>query len=154
MPMHIIMHYQWRSQYRRKGGRVPPWQRNICQKSGKRGTKSGKRGGKIRKKRINQEEKAKIRKVLSLCPSWQIGLAMLCWFQTSLPLAALPLCRVIIACCFRVAALSGNAALAFHRAAIAPELNRIQLSVICRGGLDTACRLVIPLRQVALAQLI
>ena len=35
---------------------------------------------------------------------------------------------------FRVAALSGKAALAFHRAAIAPELNRIQLSVICRGG--------------------
>ena len=45
-----------------------------------------------------------------------------------------PLCRVIIACCFRVAALSGNAALAFHRAAIAPELNRIQLSAICRSG--------------------
>ena len=44
------------------------------------------------------------------------------------------LCRVIIACCFRVAALSGHAALAFHRAAIAPELNRIHLSVICRGG--------------------
>ena len=58
----------------------------------------------------------------------------LCWFQTNLPLAALPLCRVIIACCFRVAALSGNAALAFHRAAIAPKLNRIQLSAICRGG--------------------
>ena len=52
----------------------------------------------------------------------------------NLPLAALPLRRVIIACCFRVAALSGNAALAFHRAAIAPELNRIQLSAICRGG--------------------
>ena len=58
-----------------------------------------------------------------------------CWFQTNLPLAALPLRRVIIACCFRVAVLSsGNAALAFHRAAIAPELNRIQLSAICRGG--------------------
>ena len=61
-------------------------------------------------------------------------LTTLCWFQTNLPLAALPLRRVIIACCFRVAALSGNAALAFHRAAIAPELNRIQLSAICRGG--------------------
>ena len=57
-----------------------------------------------------------------------------CWFQTNLPLAALLLRRVIIACCFRVAALSGNAVLAFHRAAIAPELNRIQLSAICRGG--------------------
>ena len=89
---------------------------------------------------------------------------LLCWFQTNLPLAALPLRRVIIARCFRVAALSGNAALAFHRAAIAPKLNRIQLSAICRGGqsgkvidllpwLDAACRLVIPLRQVTLAQL-
>ena len=58
----------------------------------------------------------------------------LCWFQTSLPLAALPLCRVIIACCFRVTALSGNAALALSPSGIAPELNRIQLSAICRGG--------------------
>ena len=39
-----------------------------------------------------------------------------------------------IACCFRVAALSGNAALAFHPAAIAPKLNRSQLSAICRSG--------------------
>ena len=62
------------------------------------------------------------------------NLGPLCWFQTNLPLAALPIRRVIIACCFRVAALSGNAALAFHRAAIAPELNRIQLSAICCGG--------------------
>ena len=45
-----------------------------------------------------------------------------------------PLCRVIIACCFRVAALSGNAALALSPSCIAPELNRIQLSAICRGG--------------------
>ena len=90
------------------------------------------------------------------------ALSCLCWFQTNLPLAALPLRRVIIACCFRVAALSGNAALGFHPAAIAPKLNRSQLSAICRGGkaarlsiywLDAACRLVIPLRQVALAQL-
>ena len=45
-----------------------------------------------------------------------------------------PLCRVIIACCFRVAALSGNAALALSPSGIAPKLNRIQLSAICRGG--------------------
>ena len=38
----------------------------------------------------------------------------------------LPLCRVIIACCFRVAALSGNAPLALSPSGIAPELNRIQ----------------------------
>ena len=46
----------------------------------------------------------------------------------------LPLCCVIIACCFRVAALSGNAALALSPSGISPELNRIQLSAICRGG--------------------
>ena len=46
----------------------------------------------------------------------------------------MPLCRVIIACCFRVAALSSNAALALSPSGIAPELNRIQLSAICRGG--------------------
>ena len=65
---------------------------------------------------------------------WIIVKRKLCWFQTSLPLAALPLCRVIIACCFRVAALSGNAALALSPSGIAPELHRIQLSAICRGG--------------------
>ena len=54
---------------------------------------------------------------------------ILCWFQTSLPLATLPLRRLIIACYFRVAALSGHAALALLPSSIAPELNRIQLSV-------------------------
>ena len=58
----------------------------------------------------------------------------LCWFQTSLPLAALPLRRVIIACCFRVAALSGHAALPLSPSGIAPELNRIQLSANCPVG--------------------
>ena len=43
-----------------------------------------------------------------------------------------PLCRY--AAWHRLLFQSGNAALAFHRAAIAPELNRIQLSAICRGG--------------------
>ena len=48
-----------------------------------------------------------------------------------------PLCRYVawsIACCFRVAALSGNTALALSPSGIAPKLNRIQLSAICRGG--------------------
>ena len=44
------------------------------------------------------------------------------------------LCRVIIACCFRVTALSGHAALALSPSSIAPELIRIQLSVVCRCG--------------------
>ena len=41
---------------------------------------------------------------------------------------------MIIACCFRVAALSSHAALALSPSGIAPELNRIQLSAVCRGG--------------------
>ena len=50
---------QWHSHWGvNRGQNVPPWQRKICQKSGKRGRKSGKIG-----------------KVLSLTPSWQIGLA-------------------------------------------------------------------------------
>ena len=53
-----------------RGAECHPWQWNICKKSAKRGGKSG-------KKRKNREEKAKIGKVLSLCPSWQIGLATL-----------------------------------------------------------------------------
>ena len=88
----------------------------------------------------------------------------LCWFQTSLPLAALPLCRVIIACCFRVAALRDNTALLwlYHRAASLPswiEFNCLRSAAVGKAArlsiywLDAACRLVIPLRQVALAQL-
>ena len=42
-------------------GKVPPWQRNICNKNRE---KTGRKSGKIEK-------------VLSLCPSWQIGLATL-----------------------------------------------------------------------------
>ena len=61
-----------------------------------------------------------------------------------------PLCRMIIACCFRVAALSGHAALALSPSGIAPELNRIQLSVVCRGGqsgkdIDLLARRCLPL---------
>ena len=46
-----------------RGAEYPPWQRKIYQRSGKR--------GRNREKRKNREEKAKIGKVLSLCPSWQ-----------------------------------------------------------------------------------
>ena len=62
----------WRSHWGGKGGRVPPLAAKICQKSGKIGKKSGKIGEKIRKNREkeeNREEKAKIGKFLSLCPS-------------------------------------------------------------------------------------
>ena len=47
-------------------------------------------------------------------------------------------------------ALSGNAALALSPSGIAPELNRIQLSAICRGGksgkvIDLFARRCLPL---------
>ena len=50
-----------------RGAECHPWQGKVGQKSGKREEKSGK----------NREEKAKNWKVLSLCSSWQIGLATL-----------------------------------------------------------------------------
>ena len=55
------------------GQECHPWQQKICQKLGKRGRNQEKSG----KKRKNWEERAKIGKALSLCLSWQIGLAML-----------------------------------------------------------------------------
>ena len=61
---------QWRSHWGVKEGRVP--------------LLTAKNLSKIRKnwekKRKNREEKAKIGKVLSLCPSWQIGQATLLCF--------------------------------------------------------------------------
>ena len=47
--------------------------KKLPKKSGKRGRKSGKGG----KKREKSEKRGKIGKVLSLCPSWQIGLVTL-----------------------------------------------------------------------------
>ena len=52
----------------------------------------------------------------------------------SLPLAALPFDRLITACRFRVAALSGETALAFSPRGIAPKLNRCQLYAVYRCG--------------------
>ena len=48
-----------------------------CPLTVKKLSKNRKKREQIRKKRKNREEKVKIRKVLSLCPSWQIGLARL-----------------------------------------------------------------------------
>ena len=67
-----------------------------------------------------------------------------CWFQTSLPLR-----RLIIACSFRVSALSGHAALVLSPSGIALELIRIQLSAVL---LIYLLLLVYFLLQVALAQ--
>ena len=38
----MLLH--WLSHWGSRGDRVPPWQRKICQKSGKRGRKSGETG--------------------------------------------------------------------------------------------------------------
>ena len=57
-----------------QGGTLPPLTaKNLPKKLGKEGENQEKSW----KKRKNQEEGAKIWKVLSLCPSWQIGLATL-----------------------------------------------------------------------------
>ena len=61
-----------------------PWQqKKICQKSGKRGKKLG-----------------KIRKFLSLCPSWQMGLAtLLSWpMMSSLSCSAVLLAATMVLC--------------------------------------------------------
>ena len=91
----------------------------------------------------------------SLSSLYKVG-DLLCWFQTSLLLAALPLRFVIIACCFRVAALSGHAALALSLSGITPKCNRIQLSTICRGGqsskvIDLLARRCLPLGHPSVA---
>ena len=64
---------QWQSYW---GSRVPP----LAAKFAKNWGKNQEKQGKIRKTRKNWEEKAKIEKALSLCPSWQIGLATLLMF--------------------------------------------------------------------------
>ena len=51
---------QWRSQYRGKGAECPSWQRENCQKSGKRGKNREKRG-KIEKKRKKSGRKGQNR---------------------------------------------------------------------------------------------
>ena len=70
---------QWRSHWGGKGGRVPPLTAKHLPKSGKKRGKSWKSGKNQEKwgKRKNREETTKIGKFLSLCPSWQIGLATL-----------------------------------------------------------------------------
>ena len=65
----LIQWQQWRSHWGGKGGRVPPLTAKICQKSGKIRKTRGKNQEKSGRKRKNREEKAKIWKFLSLCPS-------------------------------------------------------------------------------------
>ena len=65
-----------------RGVECPPWQQKNCQKLGKRRNKIRKKRGKIGKKlrkRGKSGRKGQNREG-SLCPSWQIGLAMLLFF--------------------------------------------------------------------------
>ena len=62
------------------GGRVPPRSKKFAKKRGEKREKIG-------KERKNREEKAKIVKVLSLCPSWQKGLATPLCYAVNLELA-------------------------------------------------------------------
>ena len=68
MCIHVLQ--QWHNHCGVKGGRVLPL-------TVKKLPKIGEKREKIRKKWENQEKRGKIEKVLSLCPSWQIGLATL-----------------------------------------------------------------------------
>ena len=67
----------------------------------------------------------------------------LCWFQTSLPVAALPLRRVIIACCFRVTALSIHTALALSPSGIAPDPSWIEFNCLWSAAVGKAAGLSI-----------
>ena len=58
-------------------GQSAPLTAKKSSKIGKKREKIWKKREKIGEKRKNREEKVKIRKVLSFCPSWQIGLATL-----------------------------------------------------------------------------
>ena len=70
---------QWRSHWGVKGGRVPPLTAKNLPKIGKKREKIRKNQG--GKKRKNQEEKAKIGKVLSLSPlTDRAGYATACMY--------------------------------------------------------------------------
>ena len=56
------------------------------------------------------------------------------WFQTSLPLAPLLLHHMITHCRFKIAALSGHAALVFSPSGIALKFDGVKLSMVCRCG--------------------
>ena len=66
--------FQWRSHWGGKGGQsATPDSENFAKNREKEGKNQEKSGKKMK----NREEKAKIGKVLSLWPSWQIELATL-----------------------------------------------------------------------------
>ena len=83
-------------------------------------------------------------------------------FQTSLLLAALLLRRVTSACCFMVYSSQRPRRFGYHRAASLlswTEVNCMRSAAVGKASMlsiywqDTTCRSVIPLQQVALAQL-
>ena len=65
-------------------------------------------------------------KIYQYCPILaQSNIWDLCWFRTSLQL-----CCMIITCCFKIAALSENAAVALSLSGITHKLKGIQLFVV------------------------
>ena len=100
--------------------------------------------------------------IKSLYPHLKVNWNVLCWFQTNLPLAALPLRRLAS---LAVSELQLSAAtplwLFTERQSLQSwiEFNCLRSAAVSKAArlsiywLDAACRLVIPLRQVALAQL-
>ena len=91
-----------------------------------------------------------------------IKLAHLCWFQTNLPLAALPLRRLASLAVSELQLSAATPLWLFTERQSLPswiEFNCLRSAAVGKATrlsiywLDAACRLVIPLRQVALAQL-
>ena len=74
-------------------------------------------------------------------PCTSCGRFTLSWFQTSLQLAAPPFHRLITACRFWVAALSGHAALAFDRAASLQSW--IEVNCLRSAAVGKAARILI-----------
>ena len=87
---------------------------------------------------------------------------VLCWFQTNLPLAALPLCRLASLAVSELQLSAATPLWLFTERQSLPswiEFNCLRSAAVGKAArlsiywLDAACRLVIPLRQVTLAQL-
>ena len=93
---------------------------------------------------------------------WEWSIVSLCWFQTNLPLAALPQRRLASLAVSELQLSAATPLWLFTERQSLPswiEFNCLRSAAVGKAArlsiywLDAACRLVIPLRQVALAQL-
>ena len=96
------------------------------------------------------------------CKIRKPSMPVLCWFQTNLPLAALPLRRLASLAVSELQLSAATPLWLFTERQSLPswiEFNCLRSAAVGKAArlsiywLDAACRLVIPLRQVALAQL-